>query len=106
MTSNRYQEIKDFDFNTKKGKGTGHFTQIVWKKSTKLGCGVGKKGDKEYIVCRYVEAGNMMGEYKTQVGDLKKDVTMDAIGTQIKEAGVLGQRRNHVSKLLRKPVIL
>jgi len=101
-----YKEINDFDFNTKKGAGTGHFTQVVWKKSTKLGCGVGKKGNREYIVCRYVEAGNMMGEYKTQVGDLKKDVTMDVIQTQIKDAGVNGKRRNHVSKLLRKPVIL
>jgi len=101
-----YNEIKDFDFNTKKGAGTGHFTQVVWKKSTKLGCGVAKKGSREYLVCRYVEAGNMLGEYKEQVGGLKKDVTMDVIDSQIKDAGVSGKRRNHVSKLLRKPVIL
>ena len=70
----RYEEIKDFDFNTKSGRGTGHFTQVVWKKSMKLGCGFGtrKNGDmhKEYVVCRYMDAGNFRGEYESNVGDL------------------------------------
>lgn len=43
-TENWYLEIKDYDFNNK-GMPTefhkvGHFTQVVWKKSTKLGCGI------------------------------------------------------------------
>ena len=37
-----YEEIADYDFNNPGWKsGTGHFTQVVWKGSEKLGCGVG-----------------------------------------------------------------
>ncbi len=35
-------EQKDYDYNTgksKNGKAVGHFTQVVWKKATKVGCG-------------------------------------------------------------------
>ena len=28
------------DFETGRGRGTGHFTQVVWKDSTRVGCGV------------------------------------------------------------------
>lgn len=37
-----YDEIWDYNFlsgTSVNGKATGHFTQIVWKDSTKLGCG-------------------------------------------------------------------
>ena len=44
-------------------KGTGHFTQIVWKNSTKLGMGVAGK----YVVGRYKEAGNMQGAFSENV---------------------------------------
>ena len=56
------------------------------------------------MVCRYIEAGNMVGEFKEKVGDLKKDITMDKIAAQMKEAGV--QKRNHVAKMLRKTAVL
>lgn len=49
---NWYNEIKDFNFNNPDGNNigkVGHFTQVVWKGSTKLGCAQaaavgGKKG--------------------------------------------------------------
>lgn len=32
----------------------GHFTQVVWKDSTNLGCGVGCSADNAaYVVCNY-----------------------------------------------------
>ena len=43
--------------------GTGHFTQVVWKGSTKLGCGVSGM----YMTCRYGPAGNMMGDFPANV---------------------------------------
>lgn len=107
--ANWYSEIKDFDFNTKSGRGTGHFTQVVWKKSKKIGCAVGaiKKGDMfhEYVVCRYMESGNWQGEYKSNVGDLKKGITMDDIKTQLKGDGVRDSdlpKRSNISNLLKK----
>jgi len=53
----------DFD-NQGFDSGTGHFTQVVWKGSTKLGCGI----SGVYVVCRYCEtAGNMGGAFETNV---------------------------------------
>ena len=42
------------------GKTCGHFTQIVWKTTTKLGCGkaTGMDGN-DYVVCNYDPAGNV-----------------------------------------------
>jgi hypothetical protein len=54
-----YDEVTSpgYDFeNPGFDSGTGHFTQVVWKSSTKLGCGI----SGVYVVCRYCEeAGNM-----------------------------------------------
>ncbi len=43
-----------------RGKVCGHYTQIVWRNSTKVGCGVKVKADGGYIlVCNYDPPGNM-----------------------------------------------
>jgi len=47
---------------------TGHFTQIIWKSTTKLGCGYvfcnGKNGTPgHYLVCEYSPAGNIMNSH-------------------------------------------
>jgi uncharacterized protein YkwD len=39
----------------------GHYTQIVWKQTTEIGCGVSACGTYN-IVCRYGEAGNRLGQ--------------------------------------------
>jgi hypothetical protein len=55
-----YGEIKDYkpkmDISANLMK-VGHYTQMMWKSSKKLGCGVSGK----YVVCRYSPAGNMQG---------------------------------------------
>ena len=52
---------------------TAEFTQILWKRSTKLGCGV----SGAYVVCRYCEIeGNQKNGYKDNVlakGSAPKD---------------------------------
>ncbi len=41
----------------------GHYTQLVWKKSTSVGCGVAVCGNRDQIwVCQYSPAGNRVGE--------------------------------------------
>ena len=58
------KEVDKINWNDLKFvKGTGHFTQIVWKSSTKLGMGVAGK----YVVGRYKEAGNCDSLYATNV---------------------------------------
>ena len=47
-----YDEVNDpgYDFNNPGfSSGIGHFTQVVWKGSTELGCGVAGP----YVTCRY-----------------------------------------------------
>lgn len=59
-----YQEGVNYDFG--RGgyqKGTGHFTQMVWKATTRFGCGI----DGKFAVCRYAEAGNKVGFFKFNV---------------------------------------
>jgi len=49
---------------------TGHFTQVVWKGSQQLGCGVAScpaiPGGTFYV-CRYVPAGNVQGAFPNNV---------------------------------------
>lgn len=41
----------------------GHFTQVVWKTTTKLGCGMAScAGGGEIWVCNYDPQGNVMGQ--------------------------------------------
>lgn len=40
----------------------GHYTQVIWRGTTKVGCAIADNGQDEYLVCRYHEGGNVMGE--------------------------------------------
>ena len=48
---------------------TGHFTQLVWKSSEKLGAGMAFNNDrtKVYVVARYSPPGNYEGQYGDNV---------------------------------------
>ena len=68
----KYEEMTnpgyDFDnpgWNAK--PGTGHFTQVVWKASTQLGIGKEEKNGCIYVVGRYSPAGNIMGDFESNV---------------------------------------
>ncbi|WP_228001170.1 CAP family protein [Nocardia australiensis] len=66
-----YDEIKDYDYdNPGFSKETGHFTQVVWKSSTKLGAAITCKGSESYVVASYDPAGNVIGQFPQNVGRL------------------------------------
>ena len=50
---------------------TGHFTQVVWKTSREVGCGLchlpGTGYTKVYMMCAFKEPGNMAGAYDESV---------------------------------------
>lgn len=68
-----YNEINQYNFNNPGfSKGTGHFTQVVWKGTTRVGCAIvdctGKPGMYgPYVVCAYDPPGNVIGKFKENV---------------------------------------
>ena len=69
MTKSWYDEINKYNFNSKKFiKGTGHFTQIVWKNSKEVGFGIAQAADGSYFcVANYYPCGNFLGEFEDNV---------------------------------------
>lgn len=49
---------------------TGHFTQLVWKNTTTVGCGRVDCGEGKgwYLVCEYWPRGNVIGAFAEMVG--------------------------------------
>ncbi len=46
---------------------TGHFTQLVWRATTHVGCGHSQCNGNDIYVCEYDPAGNVEGEYADNV---------------------------------------
>jgi len=40
----------------------GHYTQVVWRATTQVGCAESRSRKEDILVCRYAEAGNYRGE--------------------------------------------
>lgn len=40
----------------------GHYTQIIWRNTIEVGCGLASNGRYDYFVCQYSPPGNLMGE--------------------------------------------
>jgi len=76
-TTRWYGEKQNYNYETcasnDPSKAIGHFTQLVWKDSTKIGAGrvCGKNADSTwhdtYIAVNFLLRGNMEGAYKDNV---------------------------------------
>lgn len=69
-----YQQHKDFDLDQPTLTATtGHFTQLVWRKSRRIGVGVARSdcdstgSGQYYVVANYDPPGNVVGEYRENV---------------------------------------
>lgn len=43
-------------------RDVGHYTQLVWRTTTEVGCAIAASEEDEVLVCRYLEGGNVIGE--------------------------------------------
>lgn len=69
MVSHWIEEKKDFvpgvfPRNSLTGdlEDVGHYTQIVWRNTGRVGCAIAAGDEDEFLVCRYAEGGNVIGE--------------------------------------------
>lgn len=63
-----YEEGQTYDYST--ANSYDHFTQLVWKDTTKLGCAYKDCSSENwglYIICSYDPAGNVIGKNKANV---------------------------------------
>ena len=68
MTDLWYNEIDKYNFtNPGFSMETGHFTQVVWKSSQRIGCGISNNGSEFYGVAQYDPPGNFIGEFEQNV---------------------------------------
>lgn len=69
MTKAWYDEVAMYDFNNPGwSSGIGHFTQVVWKNSVKLGVGIAVSSNGQmFIVARYGPMGNIIGRFAENV---------------------------------------
>lgn len=93
MASNKdwYSEIFDYDFNTGAVKRNiigagpiGHFTQMVWKETRKVGFGIGMRklsGHKSviYVISKYYPAGNFEGKFQVNVVPRKHELQSECV---------------------------
>jgi uncharacterized protein YkwD len=57
-----YSEASNYNYdNPGFAFNTGHFTQLVWKDTTEIGCGMRKCKDVYMYACVYKDAGNIVG---------------------------------------------
>jgi hypothetical protein len=65
-----YKEVDDYNYGRPGfASSTAHFTQMVWKGTKQIGCGVSKcyLGTVRLWVCRYGPTGNWAGQYPQNV---------------------------------------
>jgi pathogenesis-related protein 1 len=55
-------ESRNYDYSSNQCRGVcGHYTQIVWRNTKAMGCGVARGGGREIWVCNYDPPGNVVG---------------------------------------------
>lgn len=66
-----YNERSNYNFNNPGfASNTGHFTQVVWKGTTRIGCGFATCGGQRLLVCHYWRPGNTTGQFPQNVSNV------------------------------------
>jgi len=63
-----YDEVENYDFAAPGfSADTGHFTQLCWADTVRIGAGVGRSGDFLYVVMNFDPPGNYLGSFEANV---------------------------------------
>ncbi|CAF2986205.1 unnamed protein product [Rotaria socialis] len=65
-----YNEVQDYNFGSPGfSSETGHFTQVVWKGTTKFGIGLAFSSDQRtaYVVAQYSPPGNYLNQFARNI---------------------------------------
>ena len=63
-----YDEVKGYSFKQPGfSMQTGHFTQVVWRSTSQVGCAMAQCKGNDIWVCEYDGPGNWEGQYREQV---------------------------------------
>ena len=91
-----YKEKEKYNFLTNEGEaGTSNFTQMVWKNTKKLGCGMGQKKENSYkVVCYYLPKGNVAEKYTENVLKIQK-TNNDLENTNKKDSNANKEYQNY-----------
>lgn len=76
-----YNEIKSYNYSSSAIQpATGHFTQVVWRDSKRVGCAIRYCNSYwgNYMICEYDPSGNYLGEFADNVMPLKVSLNGDA----------------------------
>ncbi len=57
-----FRRVRRWDQNDATFEAVGHYTQMVWRGTREVGCAVASNQEFDFLVCRYAQAGNVMGE--------------------------------------------
>lgn len=83
----RYEEISLYKFGEAKPRNpsaVGHFTQLVWKETEKVGVGMATSAKGHvYIVCNYDPPGNVIGQFAKNVLPAKKSPKVNYLAINV-----------------------
>ena len=58
----------------------GHYTQMIWRGTRKVGCAVAEGQNDDYLVCRYFPAGNSFGKGPLDEDDSPRTAQFAGVG--------------------------
>lgn len=48
---------------TGRWQDVAHYTQIIWRRTSQMGCALASSARDDYLVCRYTPPGNVVGQH-------------------------------------------
>ncbi|MBK9071817.1 MAG: hypothetical protein IPL79_12565 [Myxococcales bacterium] len=67
VTTMWYDEVAGYSYGSGFSMSTGHFTQVVWRGTQRLGCAMATCGGNAVYVCSYDPPGNYSGDFPRNV---------------------------------------